>query len=176
MVVASLPRANGIVRVHLGLGDLRRLLAGFLLTLAVAGCHFEDRAPSGARVEDAALHKVATSFYTSLARHDTAAFGMAVFPAATVLIDGGRNPVTLVPVRTLFDVPGRRTDRGGVRVIRSELHSDGGLATARLEIVAESTPGQGEYEASDLLTLARRDGVWRIAHVVLGPWRLRSAP
>jgi hypothetical protein len=42
--------------------------------------------------------------------------------------------------------------------------------------VVEGAPGQGDYEASDLLSFARRDGVWRIAHVMLGPWRLRSAP
>lgn len=162
--------------MRLGLSDLRHVLTASLATLAVVGCHFEDRAPSGARVEDAALQQVVTSFYVALARHDTAAFGAAVFPAATVLIDGGRNPVTLVPVHTLFDVPGRRTDRNGVRVIHSELRSDGDLATARLQVAVEGARGQGDYEASDLLSFARRDGVWRIAHVMLGPWRLRSAP
>jgi hypothetical protein len=153
-----------------------RTVACSLLSLAVIGCRFDYHAPNGARVEDVALQGVATTFYASLTHHDTAAFARAVFPAATVLIDGGRNPVTLVPARTLLDVPGRRTDRGGVRLVRSELRSDGDLATARLVIAVEGNASQGEYEASDLMTLARREGSWRIAHVVLGPWRLRSAP
>jgi hypothetical protein len=160
----------------LALARLGRRTAVLLLLLAVVGCHFDYRAPSGARAEDAALQGVATAFYTALTRHDTTAFALAVFPAATVLIDGGRNPVTLVPARTLFDIPSRRTDRGGVRIVRSELRSDGDLATARLVIAAERSSTQGEYEATDLLTLARRDGAWRVAHAVLGPWRLRSAP
>lgn len=151
-------------------------MAWSLLVLAAVGCRFDYRAPSGARAEDLALQGVATMFYASLTQHDTAAFARAVFPAATVLIDGGGSPVTLVPARTLFDVPGRRTDRGGVRIIRSELRSDGDLATARLVIAAEGSATQGDYEAADVLTLARRDGAWRIAHAVLGPWRLRSAP
>ena len=117
-----------------------------------------------------------TAFYRSLTRHDTAAFGRAIFPAATVLIDGGTNPATLVPARALFDVPEHRTERTGVRIVRSEVRSDGDLATARMVIAVENNVGQGDYEAADFLTLARRDGAWRIAHAVLGPWRLRSAP
>ncbi len=155
--------------------SLKRL-SHLLLLLAATGCRFDTRAPSGARNEDAALQGVTTAFYRSLTRHDTAAFGRAIFPAATVLIDGGTNPATLVPARALFDVPEHRTERAGVRIIRSEVRSDGDLATARMVIAVENNVGQGDYEAADFLTLARRDGAWRIAHAVLGPWRLRSAP
>lgn len=146
------------------------------MLLAVAGCRFDYRAPSGARNDDAALQGVLAAFYRALASHDTAVFARAVFPAATVLVDGGSAPVTLVPARTLLEVPGRRTEAGGARMVRTEVRADGDLATARVVIAVDSKIGLGEYEAADVLTLARREGVWRIAHAVLGPWRLRSAP
>lgn len=144
--------------------------------LSLPGCQFEYRAPSGARGEDTVLQGLPMAFYRAMGNHDTSAFARAVFPAATVLVDGGSNPVTLISARALLDVPGRRTDDGGVRLVRSEMRADGDLATARVVIAVDSKVGLGEYEASDLLTLARRDGAWRIAHAVLGPWRLRSAP
>lgn len=153
-----------------------RSLSALALLLTLAGCKFDYRTPSEARGEDRALQALPIAFYRAMARHDTAAFGRAVFPAATVLVDGGKNPVTLVPARTLLDIPGRRAEASGVRVIRSEIRADGDLASARVVIAVESMLGRGDYEASDLLTLARRDGAWRIAHAVLGPWRLRSAP
>lgn len=147
------------------------------LLLATLGCRFDYRAPGGTRNEDAALQRAATSFYSSLTHHDTAAFAQAVFPAATVLINGGGDSALLVPARALLDVPEHRTERKGVRLIRSELHADGDLATARMVIAVEGTAaGLGDFEASDFLTLARRNGRWRLAHAVLGPWHLRSAP
>lgn len=155
---------------------LKRSSQRLLLVLSVTACRFDTRAPNGVRGEDAALQGVATAFYGSLTRHDTAAFGRVVFPAATVLIDGGGTPATLVPARTLLEVPEHRTERNGVRIIRSEMRADGNLATARMVIAAESTVGLGDFEASDFLTLARRDGTWRVAHAMLGRWRLRSAP
>ena len=147
-----------------------------LLLLATIGCRFDYRAPRGARSEDAALQRAATSFYSSLTHHDTAAFGKVVFPAATILINGGGDSALLVPARALLDVPEHRTERKGVRLIRSEVRADGDLATARMIIAVEGTTGLGEFEASDFLTLARRNGTWRLAHAVLGPWRPRSAP
>ena len=147
-----------------------------LLLALLAGCQVEYRAPSGSRVEDAALQGVTASFYAALTRHDTAAFGRVVWPTASALIDGGANPATLVPLRTLLDLTGQRSGRTGVRLVRSDLRSDGDLATARLVIAASPGTGADEYEATDFLTLARRDGSWRIAHAALGTWRLRSAP
>ncbi|MES2124034.1 MAG: hypothetical protein V4503_05020 [Gemmatimonadota bacterium] len=146
-----------------------------LLTL-LTGCQFEYRAPSGSRVEDAALQGVATSFYGALTRHDTATFNRVAWPTATVLLDGGQNAPTLVPLRTLLELRGQRSERSGVRLVRSDLRADGELATARFVIAAAPSSGQGEYEATDFLTLARHNGSWRIAHAVLGAWRPRTAP
>lgn len=147
-----------------------------LLLPLLAGCQFEYRAASGSRVEDAAIQGVATSFYGALTRHDTATFGRVVWPTATGLVDGGQEPPTLVPLRTLLDLPGQRSQRSGVRLVRSDLRTDGELATARLVIAAASSAGAGEEEATDFFTLARHDGSWRIAHVLLGAWRPRTAP
>lgn len=155
---------------------MHRIVGTVAALIAVTGCQFDYRAPSGTRSDDAALQGVPTAFYRALASHDTAVFARAVFPAATVLVDGGSTPVTLVPARTLLEVPGRRTEGSGVRMVRTEVRADGDLATARVVIAVDSRIGLGEYEAADFLTLARREGVWRIAHAVLGPWRLRSAP
>ncbi|MES2306218.1 MAG: nuclear transport factor 2 family protein [Gemmatimonadota bacterium] len=148
-----------------------------LLTLfALTGCRFDYRTPTGARNEDPVLQGLPVAFYRALARHDSAAFGRAVFPAATVLIDGGNNPATLVAARALLGIPEYRTERSGVRLVRSEVRADGNLATVRVVIAADGTLGAGDFEANDFLTLARRDGAWRIAHAVFGPWRPRSAP
>lgn len=147
-----------------------------LLLFGAVGCRFDYRAPTGARGEETAVQGITSSFYRSLAEHDTAVFERVVFPAATLLLDDGKNPVTLVPARTLLDLRGDRTDRTGVRLVRSEVRTDGDLATVRSVLATGGSRQKSELEASDFLTLARRDGVWRIAHALFGPWRLRSAP
>lgn len=154
----------------------RRVLLCAGAAFVVAGCRFEERPPNGSRRDDAALQSVATAFYKSMGGHDTTGLRAAVFPAATMIVDGGRNAATLVPVRTLLDLPERRTARGGVRIVHTELRADGDVATARVTVAAQGPGDDGEFEASDFLTLARRDGSWRVAHAVLGPWRPRSAP
>lgn len=154
----------------------RRALLAAGAAFVVAGCRFEERPPNGSRRDDAALQSVATAFYRSMGGRDSSGLRAAVFPAATMIVDGGRNAPTLVPVRTLLELPERRTAKGGVRIVHTELHADGAVATARVTIAAQGPGDEGEFEASDFLTLARRDGGWRVAHAVLGPWRPRSAP
>ena len=97
-------------------------------------------------------------------------------PAATVLMAGDRAPPVLVPVRTMIDVPERRNQGGGVRVLRTEFRPDGDVATDRVVVVAHSSDGRREFEAADAIVLARRNGEWRVAHAVFGPWKLRTAP
>ena len=71
-------------------------------------------------------------------------------PSATALLatDGG-SPV-LVPMRTVIDVPERRNQGGGARVVRSDLHTDGDVASDRVVVVARSADGRREYEATDV--------------------------
>ncbi|MEO5825913.1 MAG: hypothetical protein ABIR59_08500 [Gemmatimonadales bacterium] len=150
---------------------LTRHVLAVAILVAVAGCRFEDRTPGGARRDDLSLDRVATQFYGALARHDTVALARIVFPTATALVDGGRSPAALVPVTAVLDVPGTRTSLPSPRIVRTELRADGGAATARVVI---STAFPVEMEAVDVLTLAREDGGWRVAHVLFGPWRVRA--
>ncbi len=142
-------------------------------TLALAGCRFEDRTPGGAQRDDTSLEQVARGFYAALAAHDPAGIERTAYSSANVLVDGGQNPPRLVPVHTMINVPDSRTSGVMPRIVRTELRTEGGVATARV-VIAQAVPV--EKEAVDFLTLARDGGHWRVAHAVFGPWRTRSAP
>ncbi len=116
------------------------------------------------------LDRVAGLFYGALARHDTAALARITFSTATALVDDGRHSASLVPITAVLDVPGARTTMPIPRIVRTELRADGGAAIARVVI---SVAFPVEMEASDVLTLAREDGGWRVAHVLFGAWRVR---
>lgn len=152
----------------------RWLLLLLCVTLAVGSCRFEDRTPAGSRPEDSALRTLVTDFYQAIGTRDTAALGRTSLPAATVLLDGA--DVTLVPLRTMIEVPERRNEGGGVRMSRVDLRPDGREATARVVVIAVNPRDQREYESTDFLTIAHREGAWRVAQAVFGPWRARSAP
>ena len=146
-----------------------------LLAVAVigGGCRFEDRTPGGAGSDEASLQQVAASFYQVMARGDVAATDRITFSSSTVLVDDGRGVARVVPVHTMLGLPDRRTSDGPPRIVRTELRTDGAVATARV-VIAVSLPS--EMEATDILTLARDGSQWRIAHAVFGPWRRRGAP
>jgi hypothetical protein len=153
-----------------------RLLPILLLSaLTLSSCRFEDGTPGGSRPEDTALRGLVAEFYQAVGRRVGVRLDRAVFPAATVLLDGGSG-AALVPVRTLIEVPERRNEGGGVRISRIDLRPDGALATARVVVVAVNTIDGREFESTDFLTIAHRDGTWRVAQAVFGPWRMRSAP
>ncbi len=147
----------------------RHVLAAALL-VAAPGCRFEDRTPGGARRDDLSLDRVAALFYGALARHDTATLDRIIFPTATVLVDDGRRPASLVPLASLLDVPAARTTTPAPRIVRTEFRADGGAATARV-VIAIAAPV--EMEAVDVFTLAKEEGGWRVAHVLFGQWRAR---
>ncbi|HEY3934278.1 MAG TPA: nuclear transport factor 2 family protein [Gemmatimonadales bacterium] len=147
-----------------------------LLAILPASCRFQDRTPGSTRHDEAALQAAAAAFYQALGRADTSALRRLTLPTATALMAPDHGPAVQIPLGALLDVVERREESGGARIARSELHPDGDIATERLVVVAGGGDGRGEYEASDLLTLARRDGTWRVAHAALGSWRIRSAP
>ncbi|MES1259314.1 MAG: hypothetical protein ABUL71_01870, partial [Gemmatimonadota bacterium] len=89
---------------------------------------------------------------------------------------GEHSAPVLVPMRTMIDVPERRNQGGGVRVTRAEFRADGDVAIDRVVALSRSGDGRREFEAADVITLARRNGDWRVAHAVFGPWKVRSAP
>lgn len=150
---------------------------GLLVLLGVAGgCELETRPPSGSRRDDSAVGEVVTVFYRALAARDTTGLRTVTFPAGSAMLDATGDAVTLVPITALLDVPGRRTLGTAPRQVRTEVRMDGGMAVVRVVLVAPSADGAGEVEATDVLTLGRREGGWRIAHSQLGGWRTRSAP
>lgn len=146
-----------------------------LAMLILSSCRFEDRTPGGSRPEDTALRNLVADFYQAVGHRDQTELGRAVFPAATVLL-ASTDGATLVPVRALIEVPERRNEGGGVQVSRIDLRPDGALATARVVVVAVNSIDGREFEATDFLTIAHREGAWHIAQAAFGPWRVRSAP
>jgi len=151
----------------------RRVLPCALL---LAGCHFETRQPQGSAGDEAAVTQATTGFYRAMARRDSVALQQMTFGAATVLLTAGHSAPSLIAGRALRDLPERRSGGGEVRVVRTEVRLDGDLASVRATIATRDRGDAGEFEASDQLTLARRDGGWRVAHALLGSWHPRTAP
>lgn len=151
--------------------------AGLLALLGVVGgCDLETRPPSGSRRDDSAVGVVVTDFYRALAARDSTALRATTFLAGSAMLDATGDAVTLVPITALLAVPERRTLGTAPRQVRTEVRMDGGMAVVRVVLVVPSDDGAGELEATDVLTLGRREGGWRIAHSQLGGWRARSAP
>jgi ketosteroid isomerase-like protein len=147
-----------------------------IILLLVTSCHFQDLTPGGSRHDEAAIQAVAVAFYQAIGARDAGGLQRAAFGSATVLVATDHAAPALVPIRTMIDIPERRNQGGGARIVRTELRADGDVAIDRLVVVARSNDGRREYEATDVLSVARREGGWRIAHVVFGPWHARSAP
>ena len=152
---------------------------GLSLTLlcgaAALSCRLQDLTPGSSRHEEVALQATTTLLYHALAHRDTAELARTALPAATALISGTGSQPVLVPLHTMMTVGERRNENGGARVVRTELHADSDIATDHIVVTARGDHGSGDLEASDWLTFARRDGVWRVAHAVFGPWRNRTA-
>jgi hypothetical protein len=147
-----------------------------LATLCLGSCRFQDLTPGSARHDEAAVTGVVSVFYQSIGARDLPALARSTLPSSTALVAADRGPTVLVPMRTVIDVPERRNQGGGARIVRADLRTDGDVATDRVVVAARSTDGRREYEASDVLTLAHRAGAWHVAHAMFGPWRIRSAP
>ena len=147
-----------------------------IFLIAAASCRFQDRTPGGSRHDEATVQAVVVSFYQVVAARDAAGLQRVALPSATALVaDDHRAPV-LVPLRTMIEVPERRNRGAGARIVRTDLRPDGDVAIDRVVVMARSGDGRHEYEATDVLSLARwRDG-WRVAQVVFGAWHARSAP
>jgi hypothetical protein len=157
--------------------NFRSTVALLLVAIScLGGCRFQDLTPGNARHDEATLPGVVTAFYQAIAGRDRPALERTTLPAATALMATDRGPIVLVPMHTVTEVPERRNQGGGARIVRTELHTDGDVATDRVSVTAKSGDGRREYEASDMVTLAHRAGRWQVAHVMFGPWRVRSGP
>ena len=147
-----------------------------VLLLVAVSCRFQDLTSGGSRRDEAAVQVVVASLYQAIGAKDTAALPHVALPSATALVAAERSPPALVPLRTMIDVPERRNQGGAVHIVRTELRSDGDVATDRVVVVARSSDGVREFEATDVFTIARHAGEWRVAHAMFGPWRPRSTP
>ncbi|HEX3928197.1 MAG TPA: hypothetical protein VHW65_09360 [Gemmatimonadales bacterium] len=156
---------------------LRHALTGATATaVLLASCHFSDLTPGVGHHDETSLQALPAAFYQALALRSDTALDRVALPAATALLTTDRDPAVLVPLRTMIEIPERRNQNGGARIVRVELRPDGEVATARLVVAARSSDGAHEYEATDFVTMAHRQGGWRVAHAAFGPWKPRSAP
>lgn len=146
-----------------------------LLLPSIASCRFQDLTPGSTRRDEPAVQAAVAAFYQSLATRDSGGLGRTTFPAAMVVLPAG-NTVALVPMRTLLDVPERRNQDGGVRVVRSDVHVDADIASDRVGVSVRGSNGLPQYDATDVVLLARRDGQWQVAQAAFGPWHTRSGP
>lgn len=156
----------------------RRIRSSPLIALALASCRFQDLTPGGPRHDEVAVQALVAAFYQAVGTRDAAALQRVALVSATALVASDRSTPVLVPLRTMIEVPERRNQSGGARIVRTEVRTDGDIATDRVVVgvVGRSGDGRREYEATDLLTFARRAGEWRLAHAAFGPWHARSAP
>lgn len=122
--------------------------------------------------DEQALEFLAGAFYAALAAGDTIALDTLLLPAATIAI-GVAGEGYLLPGHLLFEAEAPRRGADAGRVARTDIRLDGHLAVIRVQVAARPAGAVSESEASDLLTGVRREGAWRVAHVVFGAWRGR---
>lgn len=153
-----------------------RLASLLGIMILLPACRLEVREPVGsARAGDVeAVQGAVRAAYAAFGAADSLALDTLLLPAATV-------------ARTAADTgylvgwnapPGPGTPRGPdatLRVVRIEARPDAETAVARVTIASRPAGSVTEREASDVLTFVRRDGAWRVAHLVLGSWRGRPA-
>jgi transposase len=156
--------------------SLRGRRAAVVLALGLlTGCRFQDLTPGGTRRDETAAQTAVAVMYQAIGARSAPVLASASLPAATALIASDHGTVVLVPIRTMVDVPERRNQGGGVRIVRSDLHVDGEIASDRIVVVSRAADHH-EFEATDVIALAHREGVWRVAQAAFGPWRSRTTP
>lgn len=150
-----------------------------ILALAVVGCRLELREPTGTAVagDELALQEAVREIYRALASSDTLALDSVAVPAATIALPGPeQGDGFLVPLYTLWSVPGLRVGDQALRVVRTELHPDSHVAVVRVMLATRLAGALTDSEGSDWLTFVRREQGWSLVHAALGSWRGRSLP
>lgn len=146
------------------------------MLLAAPACHLEEREPLGSmrQGDERALEALVSAVYAALAARDTVALDSLLLPAATVAF-AASDEGYLLPGHVLFESEAPRRAGAAGRVVRTDIRLDGNLAVVRVLAATRPAGAAVESEASDLFTLVRRGGAWRVAHLVFGGWRGRSA-
>jgi hypothetical protein len=152
-----------------------RLLTS-LLVLTTSACHLEEREPLGSirQGDEQALEAVVTAVYAALAAQDSVALDSLLLPAATVALTA-MGEGYLLPSHVLSEPEAPRSAAAAGRVVRTDIRLDGHLAVVRAVAAVRLAGAASESEAHDHFTLVRRGGAWRVAHVMFGGWRGRSA-
>ncbi|HSE27575.1 MAG TPA: nuclear transport factor 2 family protein [Gemmatimonadales bacterium] len=141
--------------------DRRTLLALCLLAAPLPACRLETRPPRESSRELEAVRAVVTRFHDALAAGNLDAARSLCWPGATVLTwpregtDWLRDAEAAIP--WLYQ-------RANVQALGSEVRIEGDLATVWLDLRLDpGTPA--ERDGTELLTLHRVAGVWRITHL-----------
>jgi hypothetical protein len=156
------------------MSPLRYFLA--LTLLATPACHLEEREPLGSlrRGDERALEVLVSEVYAALAARDTVTLDSLLLPAATVAL-AALEEGYLLPGHVLLEPEAPRSADAAGRVVRTDIRIDGHVAVVRVLAATRTAGAATESEATDVLTFVRRGGAWRVAHLVFGGWRGRSA-
>lgn len=141
--------------------DRRSFLALALAAALVPACRLETRPPRESSRELEAVRAVVTRFHDALAAGNVEAARSLCWAGATVLTSPGAGGGWVHPVEAAIPALYRGTN---VQPLGSAVRIEDDLATVWLDLRLDpGTPG--ERDGTELLTLHRVAGVWRITHV-----------
>lgn len=141
--------------------DRRFLLALALAAATVPACRLETRPPRESSRELEAVRAVVTRFHDALGARNLDAARSLCWPGATVLGLPREGSDWLLQAEAAIPWLYQGVN---VRPLGSEVRIEADLATVWLEMRLDpGTPA--EREGTELLTLHRVAGVWRITHV-----------
>jgi hypothetical protein len=141
--------------------DRRSFLALALVAALVPSCRLETRPPRESSRELEAVRAVVTRFHDALAAGNVEAARSLSWAGATVLASPGAGTDWLQAAEPMIPRLYRGTN---VQPLGSAVRIEGDLATVWLDLRLDpGTPG--ERDGTELLTLHRVAGVWRITHV-----------
>ncbi len=141
--------------------DRRHLLALALIAVLLPSCRLETRPPRESSRELEAVRAVVTRFHDALAAGNLDAARSLCWGGATVLASPGSGTGWLRPSESAIPW---LYQGANVQPLGSEVRIEGDLATVWLELRLDpGTPR--ERDGTELLTLHRVAGVWRITQV-----------
>lgn len=151
-------------------------LAGVVLA---AGCHIEDRTPTGSRRDEDAIRSVLATYYQSLSSRDWSRSRALFWDSATVEL---RRPAPDSAWRSFRNADayhqylartyaGDRSSVIAVRMFRLDARQQGDLASAWVITRRRPVAGEGREEVgtADNLVLRRDQGAWRIIGLASTP-------
>jgi hypothetical protein len=158
---------------------LRPLAALLLLGASLtAGCHVEDHTPAGTRRDESFIRAVVSGHYRCLAERKWPTCRTAFWPGATFSAPGSGDTATSVPrlipadsmiAALAHSLPEMAKTEWELRLLRSEVHQDGDLATVWADVRQHSRDGDqtADTDFTELIVLRRLGGAWRIASISL---------